>query len=250
MGRTGEKAGKISALMTEQNSPPETPSQLAARLHLPFDDLRLLTRALTHSSYINEHPTVIEDNERLEFLGDAVLDFLIGSWVYQHYPEMREGDMTRMRSALVRTESLASFSRQLNLGAAMRLGRGELYSGGRDRDLLLCCTFEALVGAIYQHKGLDAVRNFAMPLFEPAAERLYSKMRSLDSKSALQEWSQANGRGIPRYETSAAAGPEHAKTFEVKVYLQEECFGVGSGPSKHAAQQSAAQNALEKINRQ
>ncbi|GAB4493064.1 MAG: ribonuclease III [Anaerolineales bacterium] len=233
--------------MSDEERKTESPVELAARLSLPFDDLRLLTRALTHSSYINEHPTVIEDNERLEFLGDAVLDFLVGSWVYQHYPEMREGDMTRMRSALVRTESLAAFARRLNLGAAMRLGRGELFSGGRDRDLLLCCTFEALVGAIYQHKGLDAVRNFVIPLFEPAAEQLYTKMRSLDSKSALQEWSQANGRGIPRYETSAAEGPEHAKVFEVKVYLQEECLGVGTGPSKHAAQQSAAQNALEKI---
>jgi len=225
----------------------ESPADLAARLALPFDDLRLLTRALTHSSYINEHSSVIEDNERLEFLGDAVLDFLVGAWVYQHYPEMREGGMTRMRSALVRTESLAAFARQLNLGPAMRLGRGELNSGGRERELLLCCTFEALVGALYQHKGLDAARAFAIPLLKPAAEYIFNQMNTLDPKSGLQEWSQANGRGIPRYETSAAEGPEHAKIFEVKVYLQDECLGVGTGPSKHAAQQSAAQNALEKM---
>lgn len=225
----------------------ETPAQLAQRLNLPFEDLRLLTRALTHRSYVNEHQDVPADNERLEFLGDAVLDFLVGAWVYNHYPEMPEGELTRMRSALVRTETLAEFARQLNLNGAMRLGRGELHGGGRDRDALLCATFEAIVGALYQYKGLDAARDFVMPLLEPTAERIFVQMHTLDPKSRLQEWSQAHKLGTPNYETRASSGPDHARTFEVEVWVGGKCFGRGNGTSKHIAQQIAAQNALEEI---
>ncbi len=110
---------------------------------------RFLQRALTHRSYVNEHPESIEDNERLEFLGDAVLDFTVGAYLYNHYPEMAEGDLTSMRSALVHTEQLARFARKIDLGPAMRLGHGELQAGGRDKSPLLCDTFEALIGAIY-----------------------------------------------------------------------------------------------------
>lgn len=225
----------------------ETPAQLAKRLNLPFDDLRLLTRALTHRSYVNEHQDVPADNERLEFLGDAVLDFLVGAWVYNNYPEMPEGELTRMRSALVRTETLAEFARELNLGNAMRLGRGELHGGGRDRDALLCATFEAIVGALYQYKGLDAARAFVMPLLEPAAERIFVQMHTIDPKSRLQEWSQAHKLGTPQYITRDSTGPDHARTFEVEVHVGGKCFGRGEGPSKHIAQQFAAQNALDEI---
>ena len=225
----------------------ETPAELARRLNLPFSDLRLLARALTHRSYVNEHQDVPADNERLEFLGDAVLDFLVGSWVYNTYPEMPEGELTRMRSALVRTESLAGFARQLGLGPAMRLGRGELAGGGRERDALLCDTFEAIVGALYQHKGLDAARNFVMPLLAPAADVILMQMHEYDPKSRLQEWTQSHGFGIPRYQTSAAEGPDHARIFEVEVYLKDTCRGRGNGPSKHAAQQAAAQSALDTL---
>lgn len=228
----------------------ETPAQLAKRLNLPFDDLRLLTRALTHRSYVNEHQDVPADNERLEFLGDAVLDFLVGAWVYNNYPEMPEGELTRMRSALVRTESLADFARKLNLGNAMRLGRGELHGGGRDRDALLCATFEAIVGALYQYKGLEAARQFVMPLLEPAAERIFVQMHTIDPKSRLQEWSQAQRLGTPQYITRDSTGPDHARTFEVEVHVGGKCFGRGVGPSKHIAQQAAAQNALEGIEMQ
>jgi ribonuclease III len=229
-----------------ERSGAESPGQLAERLNLPFgDDLRLLTRALTHRSYVNEHPDVPSDNERLEFLGDAVLDFVVGAWVYNHYPEMAEGDLTRMRSALVRTETLADFARRLNLGQAMRLGRGELQAGGRGRDALLCATFEAIVGALYQCKGLDIARAFVMPLLEPAADQIVSQMTSIDPKSRLQEWTQAQGLGIPRYVTALADGPDHAKTFDVEVHINGKCLGKGSGPSKHIAQQYAAQNALD-----
>ena len=231
-----------------ERSGSETPGQLAERLNLPIgDDLRLLTRALTHRSYVNEHPDVPSDNERLEFLGDAVLDFVVGAWVYNHYPEMAEGDLTRMRSALVRTETLADFARQLDIGHAMRLGRGELQAGGRDRDALLCATFEAIIGAIYQCKGLDNVKTFAMPLFENAADDIIVQMTTIDPKSRLQEWTQAQALGIPNYVTAQSDGPDHAKTFSVEVHINGQCIGTGYGASKHAAQEAAAQNAFEMI---
>ena len=226
----------------------ETPAQLCHRIQLPFgDDLRLLARALTHRSYVNEHQDVVSDNERLEFLGDAVLDFVVGAWVYNHYPEMAEGELTRMRSALVRTETLAEFSRQLKLGQAMRLGRGELQGGGRDRDILLCATFEALIGALYQHSGLEVARKFVMPLLEPMADTILMQMQTIDPKSRLQEYTQSRGWGIPRYVTAQADGPDHAKIFEIEVYVNGESMGLGSGPSKHSAQLAAAQQALENI---
>ena len=231
-----------------ERSGSETPGQLAERLKLPFDDdLRLLTRALTHRSYVNEHQDVPSDNERLEFLGDAVLDFVVGAWVYNHFPEMAEGDLTRMRSALVRTEMLADFSRQMKLGQAMRLGRGELQGGGRDRDTLLCATFESIIGALYQHKGLEQVRTFILPFLEPAADQILAQMSTIDAKSRLQEWTQSQGLGIPRYVTAQAEGPDHARTFEVEVLVGGKPLGRGQGPSKQVAQQSAAQNALSAI---
>jgi len=226
----------------------ESPAQLCKRLQLPFgEDLRLLTRALTHRSYVNEHPDIVSDNERLEFLGDAVLDFVVGSWVYNRYPEMAEGELTRMRSALVRTETLAAFSRQLGVGQAMRLGRGELQAGGRDRDVLLCATFEALVGAIYQAKGLVTAREFVMPFLEPMADTILTQMQTIDPKSRLQEFTQSRGWGIPKYVTAQADGPDHAKVFEIDVFVNGICMGKGSGPSKHMAQLAAAQHALENI---
>jgi ribonuclease-3 len=227
----------------------ESPAQLAQRLNLPFDDLRLLTRALTHSSYVNEHGNSGDDNERLEFLGDAVLDFLVGAYVYQHFVEMREGEMTRMRSALVRTESLARLARKLGLGEALRLGRGELQGGGRDRDPLLCGVFEALVGAIYQHKGLEAARDFVLPLIKPLADEFSNEIPELtvDPKSRLQEWSQRQGLGIPKYVFAASEGPDHAKMFTVEVYVDGKLFGTGSGTSKKDASQSAAQDAIDNL---
>src|SRR5512134_1112081 len=138
----------------------ESASELSQRLNLPFSNLALLTRALTHRSYVNENPNSVEDNERLEFLGDAVLDFVVGAWVYDRFPEMPEGDLTKMRSALVRNDQLARFARAIHLGNALRLGRGELSTGGKERDGLLGSAFEALVGALYLDSGLLPVEKF------------------------------------------------------------------------------------------
>ena len=226
----------------------ETPLQLATRLELPFTNPVLLTRALTHRSYVNEHPEALEDNERLEFLGDAVLDFLSGAWLYNHYPEMSEGELTRMRSALVRTEQLAEFARSLSLGSAMRLGRGEIVGKGRERDLLLCATFEALVGALYLDIGIEGTLNFIRPILEKAAESLSPETDTMDPKSWLQEWSQAKHIGIPEYVTVQTSGPDHERLFEVEVRIKAEVYGRGSGHSKAAAARMAAQKALEYIN--
>jgi ribonuclease-3 len=214
---------------------------------LQFANLHLLVRALTHRSYVNENQNAVEDNERLEFLGDAVLDFVVGAWVYNHFPEMQEGELTRMRSALVRTDTLAEFARQLGLGSALRLGRGELTSGGRERDNLLCATFEALIGAMYLDAGIPAVESFVEPLLAEISSKVVSQEEIYDPKSTLQEWAQSNKLGTPRYATVASSGPDHAKVFTVEVQVNDKIVGRGEGTSKQAAAQMAAQAALETL---
>jgi ribonuclease-3 len=225
----------------------EPPANLAKRLGLPFTNVGLLARALTHRSYVNENHNALEDNERLEFLGDAVLDFVIGAWVYHHFPEMSEGYLTRMRSALVRTDTLAIFARSLNLGAALRLGRGELASGGRTRDTLLCATFEALIGALYLEAGIPSVEAFIEPLLADVQDKVIRRVEIYDPKSSLQEWAQSRQLGIPRYQIVDSSGPDHAKTFYVEVQINGKTYGSGKGSSKQIAAQMAAQAALEAL---
>jgi ribonuclease-3 len=212
-----------------------------------FRDASLLRRALTHRSYLNEHPEELEDNERLEFLGDAVLDFLTGAFLYHRYPEMKEGQLTRLRSALVRTEQLAAFATHLGLGPLMRLGKGEEEAGGRQRQSLLCAAFEAVVGAYFLEVGIEAVRRFLEPLFRPAAEDILRLEADTDPKSQLQEWAQAEMGQTPRYRTIAATGPDHSKEFTVEVCIGDKVYGVGAGPNKQAAAQSAAEAALKRV---
>jgi len=223
----------------------ESASALSRRLNLPFSNLSLLTRALTHRSYVNENPNSPEDNERLEFLGDAVLDFIVGAWVYNRFPEMPEGDLTKMRSAIVRNDQLAVFARHLKLGNALRLGRGEFNTGGSRRDGLLGSTFEAVIGAIYLDAGLGAVEAFVSPLLENARESVLTKIH--DPKSQLQEWAQAQKMSAPHYRTVSMTGPDHAKEFEVEVVIGERVVGSGHGTSKHTAQHAAASDAIKQL---
>jgi len=225
----------------------ETPQDLAKRLGVTFQDWLLLSRALTHRSYLNEHPEALEDNERLEFLGDAVLDFAVGAWLYNRYPEMPEGDLTRMRSALVFTDQLANFARKISLGNALRLGRGEVHGGGRDRAPILCDTFEAVVGAIYLDQGLPVVLKFMTPLLSQAADEVLYTHRIDDPKSMFQEWVQSQGFPAPHYITRSTSGPDHSKIFEVDVLVNEDVYGTGSGHSKHLATKSAAREALTRL---
>ncbi len=229
------------------SSAQESPAELAQRLHLNFKDLLLLSRALTHRSFLNEHTEALEDNERLEYLGDAVLDFIVGVWLYHHYPEMAEGDLTRMRSALVHTEQLAVFARKVKLGDAMRLGRGEVQAGGQNRSALLCDTFEAVVGALYLDSGIDAVNIFMHPLLQEASEDILVNHKNEDPKSLLQEWAQSQGFQAPLYITRSAHGPDHSKIFELEVVIAGNIYGTGTGPSKSTAAKAAARVALLKL---
>lgn len=222
--------------------------QIAQSLGLVFRDYRLLGRALTHRSYINEHPEALEDNERLEFLGDAVLDFLVGAWLYNHFPELKEGGLTRLRASLVGNQQLAEFARQIDLGSVMRLGYGEDAGGGRDRSALLGCTFEALIGAIYLDQGMQAVQNFVEPLLESAEEILATGGQDSDPKSRLQELAQSQGFGSPVYHTVGISGPEHERIFEMAVLIGGKELAHGNGPSKNAAAKAAAQAALDTMN--
>ena len=223
----------------------ETPRELADRLELHFRDWLLLSRALTHRSYLNEHPDALEDNERLEFLGDAVLDFIAAAWLYNRYPEMPEGDLTRMRSSLVHTEALANFARSINLGNAMLLGRGEMNSGGTDRDPLLCDTFEALVGAYFlDGKDIDLVTAFVVPFFDAVADEAVQNRNIEDPKGMLQEWVQAQGNMAPKYVIRRTYGPDHSKVFEVDVLVNGTVLASGTGHSKQAATKDAAIAAL------
>lgn len=225
----------------------ESPLHFAQRTGLQFWNIRLLTRALTHRSYLNEHPEAMEDNERLEFLGDAVLDFVVGSWLYQHMPEMAEGRLTSLRAALVRNEQLAIFADDLELGNALRLGKGEAESGGRQRQSVLGSAFEALIGAIYVDRGLESVMAFVEPLLEDAVDGILVDNKDRDPKSILQEFTQANGLGTPSYITVSVSGPDHQRIYEVNVMVNDKIFGMGKGRSKQAATKQAAQHALEQL---
>ena len=212
-----------------------------------FKDISLLIRALTHRSYVNEHTDALEDNERLEFLGDAVLDFIVGAWLYNKFPEMSEGDLTRMRSALVHTEQLANFARKIDLGNYIRLGRGEIAAGGKEKNALLCDTFEALIGAIYLDSEINHVWKFITPLLDNAVDEILENHKTEDPKSMLQEWVQGQGLPAPLYITRKSYGPDHSKVFEIDVNVNGKVIGNGSGYSKQMATKAAARDALVKL---
>jgi ribonuclease-3 len=217
-------------------------------INLKFQNALLLTQALTHRSYINEHGAAdTGDNERLEFLGDAVLDFLVGEMLYQRYPEMPEGDLTRLRAALVRTESLASLAQQMGLGEELRMGKGEETTGGRERQTNLCAAYEALIGALYLDQGLPAVNEFVIPHLNPLLEQIRTEALDRDARSTLQEWSQAELNLTPIYRTVSASGPDHQKEFLVEVLIGDVVVGKGLGRSKQAGAQAAARSALENM---
>jgi ribonuclease-3 len=221
---------------------------LEKNLQITFDDHSLLERALTHSSYVNEHPEIIlKDNERLEFLGDAVLDFVVGAYLYNRFPEMQEGELTSLRAALVRSSTLADFSRKLEINHHLRLGYGEEENGGRERTPLLCAAFEAVIGAVYLDKGLVGVKALVEPMIGPKLMDIREKALHKDAKSEFQVWAQGKYNVTPHYEVIGESGPDHQKTFTVRVLLGKDIWGTGSGTSKQVAAQAAAREALEEI---
>lgn len=217
---------------------------LQTKLGVHFDNPSLLLRALTHRSYLNEHPDFPVDNERLEFLGDAVLGYITADVLFHRYPEMAEGELTRLRAALVRTEQLADLARRFDVGQHLRLGRGAAEGGGRERPSLLCDAFEAIIGALTIDGTITAARTFLEPLIGPLAERIIAAQTQVDSKSLLQEWAQAALGQTPIYHTTAESGPDHAKEFTVEVCIGDRRYGVGTGMSKQTAAQAAARAAL------
>ena len=217
-------------------------------LHLTFKDKTLLQRALTHRSYLNENPDYpFEDNERLEFLGDAVLDFVVGEYLYHRFPENDEGTLTSLRAALVCTKSLAEFARQIGLGEHLLLGKGEDDGGGRERPAVLCGAFESLTGALYLDQGMAAVSHFSLPIFEPALDYVLNNNLDKDAKSVLQDLSQAHLGHTPRYLTVGTHGPDHDKVFVVAVTINGVTYGKGEGRSKQTAAQVAAAEALDQL---
>jgi ribonuclease-3 len=220
--------------------------KLMDALKVHFNDPALLQSALTHRSYVHEHyETSLQPNERLEFLGDAVLNFLTAQYLYHAFPQYGEGQLTALRAALVRTTTLASFARDLGLGAYLKLGKGEEQSGGRERDSLLADAFEAVVAAMYLDQGLEQTGYFLLPLLEVQSARMLEQKQLLDDKSRLQEHMQAEYNLTPRYRTLHVEGPDHHRIFTIEVYAGNEKLGVGTGNSKQAAAQEAARAALE-----
>lgn len=217
------------------------------RIGYRFRNPGLLLRALTHPSYVNEHPEAGLDNQRLEFLGDAVLGMAVADWIFRHYPEFQEGEMTRLRAALVREESLARFALDLGLGALLRLGRGEEEAGGRERPANLGDGLEALVAALYLDGGLEPVYGLVHRLVAPTAQAVLEADADKDAKSRLQEWAQGERGVTPHYRIVAEDGPAHARTFVAEVLLDQEVVGRGQGRSKQAAERAAAQQALQAL---
>jgi ribonuclease III len=224
--------------------------RLAQRLGVTLRDTRLLRVALVHRSFINEHPERepdLESNERLEFLGDSIVNAAAAILLYERFPSASEGDLTTMRTELIKTSTLAELARGFEIGRYMRLGKGEESSGARDRDAMLADMFEAIIAAIYLDGGFEAAQRWLTPLFDARIAQLVAQGRRLDHKSRLQEQIQAERGVTPHYRTIATAGPEHRREFTVQVFAAEELLGEGSGPSKQAAEQAAAQAALERL---
>lgn len=226
----------------------EKQNKLEDVLGYSFKDHRLLDEALTHRSFINESDDKsISDNQRLEFFGDAVIDFILSGLLLELFPDCREGELTKIRATLVDEKSLARLASELGLGAFLKMGRGEERSGGRVKRSLLADAYEALVAAVYLDGGLDSVQRFLVDQFRPLLVNRRNVMAGRDYKTDLQELAQAARSIMPRYVLTDIAGPDHEQYFTVEVFLGNELFGKGSGQSKKEAEQSAARSGLERL---
>lgn len=223
-------------------------SDLQDMIGIAFRDLSLLGQALVHRSYLNENPDDTQpSNERLEFLGDSLLNLVIAEKLYNDFPDLSEGGMTRLRAALVRRETLARLASSLGLGDYLHLGRGEEASGGREKQSILAGAFESLVGAILADQGFTAARDFVLRLFDDEIGNALEERLNADYKSQLQEIVQARHHVPPTYRTIREEGPDHAKEFTVEVAIGRAVIGRGHGKSKRMAEMEAARDALENM---
>ncbi len=219
--------------------------EIERKLGYRFHSIDLLEEALRHSSFVNEQPDLdLRDNERFEYLGDAVLNLIVGHILMRRYPDLKEGDLSRMRANLVNESQLARIARSINLGAFIRLGKGEIQTKGREKNSILADTFEALIAAVYLDGGFEAAFYLIDSNFSPLLEGRSTTAGYHDYKSKLQELVQEKQGAMPKYRVIREDGPDHEKTFwiELKVFDIET---QGSGRSKKMAEQDAAQNALE-----
>jgi ribonuclease-3 len=221
---------------------------LERRLHVTFRDRSLLRHALIHKSYVNERPDAgLTPNERLEFLGDAVLGAVAAHWLFEHFPEATEGDLTMRRAAAVRQSTLADWARSIDLGQFLLLGRGESHGGGRQRETLLARAFEAVIGAVYVDRGYLRTQRLLRRFLESENRQTAGDRPILDAKSRLQQVSQARFDFTPEYEVVEVTGPGHSPAFTVEVIAGANLRALGRGSTKQAAQQAAARAALELI---
>ncbi len=224
-----------------------TLEQLEETLGVTFKDKGLLERAFIHRSHLNEAKHIRISNERLEFLGDAVLSFLTSHFLYEQYPEYPEGTLTNIRSSLVKTNSLAETAKVLQLGDVLKLSHGEEASGGRSNPSLLADCFEALLGALFLDQGIDEAKRFLTTHLFIKTKEIIDKKAYIDYKSLLQEIIQQESRVSPTYHVTKSEGPDHAKTFWIQVSAGTTVLGAGEGKSKQEAEQAAAHAALEKL---
>lgn len=221
---------------------------LQEELNIYFRNKSLLYQAFTHSSYVNEHRRkLFTDNERLEFLGDAVLELSVSKYLFERYPHMSEGELTKLRASIVCEPSLVIFANELNFGKYVLLGKGEELTGGRERPALLADVFESFIGALYLDQGLDTVVEFLERIVFPKVE-VGAFSHVMDFKSQLQEMVQQSNNGVLHYEIVDEKGPAHNRTFVSRVLLNNQELGIGRGKSKKEAEQQAAQNAMVTLN--
>ncbi|MFC3211285.1 MULTISPECIES: ribonuclease III [Planomicrobium] len=221
--------------------------QLQKELDVNFRNPALLYQAFTHSSYVNEHRRKkFTDNERLEFLGDAVLELSVSHYLYMKYPDMSEGELTKLRASIVCEPSLVLFANELNFGKYILLGKGEELTGGRTRPALLADVFESFIGALYLDQGLEPVVSFLEVILFPKVE-IGAFSHVMDYKSQLQEIVQQKNSGTLSYEIIDEKGPAHSRIFVTRVTLADKELGVGNGRSKKEAEQQAAQLAIRKL---
>ncbi|MDR0269145.1 ribonuclease III [Paenibacillus sp.] len=221
--------------------------QLQQKLHIQFHNRLLLKQAFTHASYVNEHRfSQQQDNERLEFLGDAVLELTVSEYLYQLFPNRPEGELTKLRAAIVCEPSLVKFAESLEFGQYVLLGKGEELTGGRTRPALLADVFESFVGALYLDQGLEAARSFLQTYVFPQVES-GGNLQMSDFKTELQELTQHHNMGALEYRIVEERGPAHEREFVSEVYMGNERVGRGSGRSKKEAEQQAAAVALKQL---
>lgn len=224
--------------------------EFCEQLQIKFQDMSLLDMALTHSSYAHEAKTNPKPkyNERIEFLGDSVLSIVVSTYMYNNYPKLAEGELTKIRAYLVCEGSLYEFAQRIHLGERMLLGHGEELNGGRERASILADAFESVLGAIYLDHGFDYVQQFLLQLIKDDIDHVCMQGICSDYKSFLQEYLQSRGEAVVVYREKSSTGPEHNKTFNCEVLLHDEVIGCGSGRRKKDAEQAAAKSALEKFN--